>query len=426
MDVEIAAVPVTDAAPMNNTRVVVTGIGAVTPLGLNSESFWFNLLQHKSGSSKIDSFDTSNFNVHYACQVKDFDPEIFITKKELRRIDISTAYAFAATNEAIKDANINCLSEQNDIGVIIGTGIGGIGTIEREYTKTLSERNSIVDPFFINKMSPNTPASFIALKLGIHGPSFGVSSACSSSSTAILNAYNMIKSGIAQTIITGGMEAPITPWAIANFDAMHALSRKNNKHACCPWDVERDGFVLGEGAGILILENLDHALKRNAKIYAEISGFGICSEAYHITSPEPSGKFIAKIMLDAIKNSNLTPDDVDYLNLHATATKIGDDAEANAVEEVFKNTNCRMSATKSSLGHSLGAAGAIETLCCILAMKHGIIPATINTSNIDGEISKNLKFIIGENVQCNIQVALNNSFGFGGHNVSFILKKYGI
>ena len=413
---------------MSNVRIVVTGLGAVTPIGVNIESFWDNLLKKKGGSSKINSFDTSRLNVHYACQVKDFDPLNFISQKELRRIDLSTAFAFAATNEAINDAHLDFANIQDDIGVVIGTGIGGISTVEREYSTLFAKQDydHIVDPFFINKMLPNTPSSFITLKFGLHGPSFGISSACSSSSSAILTAYDMIQNGFAQIMITGGTEAPITPWAISNFDAMRTLSRKNNEQACCPWDAQRDGFVLGEGAGILILENLNHALKRNAKIYSEICGFGICSEAYHITSPEPSGKFITRTMLDAIKNSNLTPNDIDYLNLHATATKIGDVVEAKAVENIFAGTDCKMSATKSNTGHLLGAAGAVETICCLLSMKHDVIPATINSVDIDEKISKDLKFIIGENLKCKINVAMNNSFGFGGHNVSFVLKKFAL
>jgi 3-oxoacyl-[acyl-carrier-protein] synthase II len=309
---------------MSKVRIVITGLGAITLLGLNIENFWNSLLQKKSGSSQINFFDTSSFNVHYACQVKNFDPLDFIPPKELRRIDLSTAFAFAATEEAIKDSKINYVLEKNDIGVIIGTGIGGVSTIEREYSTLFTNQNydRVIDPFFINKIIPNISSSFVSLKLGLHGPSFGISSACSSSASAILSARNMIKNGYSQIMIPGGTEAPITPWSISNFDAIRTLSRKNNEQACCPWDATRDGFVLGEGAGILVLENLDHALKRNAKIYAELCGFGICSEAYHITSPEPSGKFIRKTILDAIKNSNLTPNDVDYLNLHATATKI--------------------------------------------------------------------------------------------------------
>jgi 3-oxoacyl-[acyl-carrier-protein] synthase II len=410
-------------------RVVITGLGAITPLGNNVNDFWNNLINGISGAVPITKFDTTNFKTKFACEVKDFDPLKYVEKSEFRKVDLFTLYAIAATDECIKDSQIsreNC--NYNRIGVIWGTGTGGILTIEEELI-SFSKNNMVprFSPFFITKMIPNIAAGMITIRHGFQGVSFATVSACTSSNNAIAEALYLIRSGKAKIIIAGGSEAPITQASVGGFNASKALSMRNEspQTASRPFDKTRDGFVMGEGAGALVLEDMDHAINRGAKIYCEIVSCGFASDAYHIIASHPDGVGAVLAIEDALSEAGIEPGDVDYINAHATSTPIGDISECKAISKVFANSlnSLHISATKSMTGHLLGGAGAIEAIACILAIKNNIVPPTINLSEIDPSINKNLLLTPNLLVKKEINFAMNNTFGFGGQIVVSLFKK---
>jgi 3-oxoacyl-[acyl-carrier-protein] synthase II len=377
-------------------RVVITGLGAVTPLGNNVTDFWKNLIDGKSGAVPITKFDPKNFKTKFACEVKNFDPLNFLEKSEARKIDLFTQYAIAATDECVKDSQItkdNC--DYNRVGVIWGTGVGGIQTIEEEMISFA--RNAEIprfSPFFITKMIANIASGVITIRHGFRGVSFATVSACTSSNNAIADALYLIKCGKAKIIIAGGSEAPITKASIGGFNASKALSVRNDspESASRPFDLTRDGFVMGEGAGAIVVEEMEHAIKRGANIYCELISCGFASDAYHITASHPDGEGAILAIEDALSEATITPGDVDYINAHATSTPIGDISECKAISKVFANSldSLNVSATKSMTGHLLGGAGAVEAIACILAIKNNIVPPTINLTEIDPISKKNL------------------------------------
>jgi 3-oxoacyl-[acyl-carrier-protein] synthase II len=410
-------------------RVVITGLGAITPLGNNVNDFWKNLINGKSGAVPITKFDTNNFKTKFACEVKDFDPLNFVEKSEARKVDLFTHYAIAASDECIKDAQLNkdnC--DFNRVGVIWGTGTGGIHTIEEELISF--SRNGMIprfSPFFITKMIPNMAAGVITIRNGFRGVSFATVSACTSSNNAIADALYLIKSGKANVIIAGGSEAPISKASVGGFNASKALSMRNDspETASRPFDKTRDGFVIGEGAGALILEDMDHAVKRGAKIYCEIVSCGFASDAYHITASHPEGEGAVLAMEDALSEAGISPAEVDYINAHATSTPIGDISECKAISKVFGGSlnTLNVSATKSMTGHLLGGAGAIEAIACVMAIKNNRIPPTINLNEIDPLIDKNLRLTPNIFIEKEVNFAMNNTFGFGGQIVVSLFKK---
>ena len=411
------------------SRVVVTGLGAITPLGNNVNDFWKNLINGKSGAVPITKFDPSNFRTKFACEVKDFDPLNYIEKSECRKVELFTQYAIAATDECIKDSQIsrdNC--DYNRIGVIWATGIGGIQTIEEELI-SFSQNGQIprFNPFFITKMIPNIASGVITIRNGFRGVSYATVSACTSSNNAIADALYLIRAGKAKIIIAGGSEAPISRASIGGFNASKALSVRNDspKSASRPFDRTRDGFVMGEGAGALVLEDMDHAIKRGAKIYCELASCGFASDAFHITASHPDGLGAILAIEDALNEANIKPSDVDYINAHATSTPIGDLSECKAISKVFANCldSLHVSATKSMTGHLLGGAGGVEAIACILAIKNSIIPPTINLTEIDPSINKDIMLTPNKMIEKNINFAMNNTFGFGGQIVVSLFKK---
>lgn len=411
-------------------RAVITGLGAVTPLGNCVDEFWNNLIKGKSGADAITKFDTSNHKTKFACEVKNFDPLRYVAKPEVRKMDLYTLYALAATEECVKDSGIDLdLCNLNKTGVILATGIGGMQTFEEEILK-FSENNNFprFNPFFITKMISNIAAGQISIRYGLHGLSYSVTSACASSNHAIANALDLIRLGRADIIFTGGSEASITQASIGGFNSMKALSTLNDSplEASRPFDKNRDGFVAGEGAGILMIEELEHAQKRGAKIYCELVGYGVASDAYHVAATHPEGLGAIIAMKDALNDTKITPDDVSYINAHATSTPVGDISECIAIEKVFKESlhQIQISSTKSMTGHLLGAAGAIESIACIKAIEQNIIPPTINLKETDPKISSQLKLTPNHSVQKEVIVALNNTFGFGGHTSTTVFKKY--
>jgi 3-oxoacyl-[acyl-carrier-protein] synthase II len=412
-------------------RVVVTGLGAITPVGNSVGEFWENIIAGKSGAGPITKFDTSKFKTTFGCEVKGFRPENYFEKKEIRKYDLFTHYAVAAADEAIKDAGLDPgimdLEQRAAIGVIWASGNGGIGTFEEQLKEFYSgDGTPRFNPYFIPKMIADIAAGVISIRHKLHGPNYCTVSACASSNTAIIAAFDTIRLGKARVMIAGGSEAAITPASVGGFNAAQALSKNNADPtgASRPFDKDRDGFVIGEGAGALVLEDLEYALQRGARIHAEIVGGGMAADAYHLTGTPPDGIGAALGIRKALEDAGITADKIDYINTHSTSTPIGDISELTGVKKIFKELPVAISATKSMTGHLLGAAGAIESIICILSAKHNIIPPTINTTIIDEAIPKGLNIILGKSVKTEVNYVLNNTFGFGGHTASSIFKKY--
>ncbi|PIP11572.1 MAG: beta-ketoacyl-[acyl-carrier-protein] synthase II [bacterium (Candidatus Stahlbacteria) CG08_land_8_20_14_0_20_40_26] len=405
-------------------RVVITGMGAVTPIGLSKEEFWRSLLEGKSGVSHITRFDTSGFSVRIAAELKNFSPEKFFPPKKVRRLDRYTQFAICASREAVEDSEIDLSKEDTEkIGVIIGSGIGGIETWEEQHRKLLNDSPRFVSPFFVPMMIINSASAEIGIEFGLKGPNFCVASACASSGHAIGEAYRIIKDRRADVMLTGGTEAAITPTAVAGFANMKAISPRNDEpeKASRPFDKERDGFVLGEGAGILVLEEYEHAITRGKKPYCEVAGFGMTCDAYHITAPDPNGREAARVIKLALGEARL--ETVDYINAHGTSTPLNDKIETMAVKLALGEKNARkvaISSTKSMIGHLLGAAGACELIACVLSMRDGIAHPTINLENPDPECD--LDYVPNKARKIKIESSLSNSFGFGGHNSCIALK----
>lgn len=414
---------------MKEKRVVITGLGAITPLGNSVEEFWDNAINAKSGAVRISKFDPSLFKTQFACEVKEFDPQKYLERNEIRKSDLFTQYALYAATEAFEDSKIGVNSiSPFDIGVIWGTGQGGMNTFEKEVRGYIENSNTPrFNPFFVPKLISNMASGMISMKFKLMGINYTTVSACATSNSAIMDAYNYIKFGKAKVFITGGSEAPITEASIGGFNAMRAMSTRNDNpsEASRPFDSERDGFVMGEGAGALVIEDLDHAKKRGAKIYAEIIGASMTADAYHMTATHPEGLGAAKAIELALHEAKINPEEVDYLNTHATSTPVGDLSEIKAITKIYGNSpeNLKISATKSMTGHLLGAAGAIESILCVKAINEGIVPPTINTNTIAKEIPGNLNIITKEAITGTINIAMNNTFGFGGHNAIAIFKK---
>lgn len=411
-------------------RVVVTGLGALTPLGKTVNEYWQGLQDSVSGCDFVKQFDISKFKTRFACEVKDFDPTHYLDKKESRKLDRYCQFALIASDEAVKDAGITATNCNPDrVGVIFASGIGGLITFQEEVTNyATGDGTPRFNPFFIPKMILDIAAGQISIRHGFRGPNFAVVSACASSTNAIIDAFDNIRLGKADVIVTGGSEAVISAAGVGGFNAMKALSERNDdpKTASRPFDKDRDGFVMGEGAGALVLENLDHALARGAKIYCEIAGGGATGDAYHITAPHPDGLGANNVMKAALNDANLKPEDIDYINVHGTSTPLGDIAETKAILNVFGNHayNLNISSTKSMTGHCLGAAGALEALACILAVTKDVVPPTINHFTDDPELDPKLNFTFNTAQKRTVNAALSNTFGFGGHNASIIIKKY--
>ena len=407
-------------------RVVITGMGCVTPVGNDLNTFWENIKNGQSGIDIITRFDTENFEVKLAAEVKDFDPSLYMDKKEARRMDLYSQYAVAASKMAVDDAKLDIESiDKERFGVIVGSGIGGIGTIEKEHEKMLTKGPKRVSPLLIPMIIGNMAAGNIAIQFGAKGICSTVVTACATGSHAIGEAFNTIQRGRADVIIAGGAEASITPLSVAGFMTLQALSTaRDKKRASIPFDAERNGFVMGEGAGILILESLDHAIKRGAKIYAEIVGYGATCDAYHITSPDPEGHGAARAMIEAMNEAGVKPEEVAYINAHGTSTPLNDKFETAAIKLAFGEAakNVAISSTKSMTGHLLGAAGAIEGIVCIKAIEEGFIPPTIGYEKLDPECD--LDYVPNAGRKQELNYALSNSLGFGGHNASLLFKKY--
>ena len=414
---------------MTSRRVVVTGMGALTPIGNDLESYWNGLISGTSGCANITHFDASNFKTKFACELKGFDPADHFEKKEFRRYDRFSQYGIVAASEAINDSKLIDSSPNYDrIGVIWGAGIGGLETFQNEVLNFADgDGTPRFNPFFIPKMIPDIAPGLIAMKYGFQGPNYATVSACASSSNALIDALNYIRIGHADVIVAGGSEAPVTIAGVAGFNAMHALSTRNDDpgSASRPFDRDRDGFVLGEGAGALILEEHEHAINRGAKIYAELAGGGLSCDAYHMTAPHPDGRGAIKVMRNCLDDAGLNHTDIDLINMHGTSTPLGDVAESKAVKNVFQehSYNLNINSTKSMTGHLLGAAGAVESISCVLAMKHGIVPPTINHFNDDDNIDSELNFTFSSPQKRDISIAMSNTFGFGGHNACVIFKK---
>ncbi len=411
-------------------RVVVTGLGAVTPLGNNVQEFWTNLVNGVSGADMITRFDCSKFKTRFACEVKNFDPSSVIDRKEVRRLDLFAQYALFAAAEAYQDAGLTEGNFDPDrSGVIWGSGIGGLETFFNEVQNfAKGDGTPRFNPFFIPKMIADIASGHISMRYGFRGPNFTTVSACASSTNAIIDSMFYIRMGKADVMITGGSEAAVNEPAMGGFNAMHALSERNDspKTASRPFDVSRDGFVMGEGGGCLILEELEHAKARGAKIYAEIVGGGASADAHHITAPHPEGLGALNVMKSALGDAGMTPDEIDYINVHGTSTPLGDIAETKAILGVFGDHAYKLniSSTKSMTGHLLGAAGAVEAIASLLAVRDDVVPPTINQENIDPELDANLNFTFNKAQKRTVRAALSNTFGFGGHNASVIFRKY--
>jgi len=415
---------------MNNRRVVVTGIGALTPIGNNLQDYWDNLIKGVSGAGPITHFNTENFKTQFACEVKDFVATDFLERKEARKLDLFSQYALVVVKQAIEDSLLN-IREINPerSGVIWGSGIGGMQTFFTESVNYGTGNGTPrFNPFFIPKLISDIPAGHISIKYNFRGPNFTTVSACASSTNALIDAFNYIKWNKADIFIAGGSEACVFEPGIGGFNAMMALSTRNNdpKTASRPFDKNRDGFVMGEGAGALILEEYKHAKKRGAKIYAEVVGSGLTADAHHITAPHPEGLGAKNVMKLAVEEAGITPSQVDYINVHGTSTPLGDIAETKAIKSLFGEHayNLNISSTKSMTGHLLGAAGVIETIACIMAVKNNIIPPTINHETKDPEIDENLNLTLNKAEERIVNYALSNTFGFGGHNASILVKKH--
>ncbi len=415
---------------MQLKRVVVTGLGALTPIGNTVDAYWNALIAGKSGAAPIKQFDASLFKTQFACEVKDFNVEDFIDKKEARKLDQFTHYALVSVMEAVEGSGlIDAEPNLDRIGVVWGSGVGGLKTFQDE-AKAFFEGDGTprFNPFFIPKMIADIAAGQISIKYGFRGPNYVTVSACASSNNAIIDAFNLIRLGKADAIITGGSEAAVNEMGMGGFNGLKALSTRNDspETASRPFDVDRDGFVLGEGAGALILEEYEHAIKRGATIHAEVVGGGMSGDAYHMTAPHPEGIGARNTMLAALEDAEIAPDAIDYINVHGTSTPLGDIAEVKAIQAVFgaHAYELNISSTKSMTGHLLGAAGAIEAIACVMAVKHDTVPPTINHFTDDPEIDPKLNFTFNAAQQRPIHYALSNTFGFGGHNTSVIVKKY--
>ncbi len=415
---------------MKLKRVVVTGLGALTPIGNNVSEYWEGLSQGISGAGPITRFNAEKFRTKFACEVKGFDPLDFFNRKEARKMDEFTQFALVATDEAIRDSNFNHDQVDLDrIGVIWGSGIGGLKTFQEEVKGyAVGDGTPRFSPFFIPKMIGDISAGQISIKYGFRGPNFVTTSACASATNAIIDSYTYIRLGIMDMAVSGGSEAAITEAGMGGFNSMKALSERNDspETASRPFDKDRDGFVLGEGAGTLILENLEHALSRGAKIYAELIGIGMSADAHHITAPHPEGKGAKIVMRNALRDTGIDPGEVDYINVHGTSTPLGDISETLAIKDVFGDEayNLNISSTKSMTGHLLGAAGAIEAIASILAIQYQTIPPTINHFADDENIDPKLNLTFNKAQARNVNIALSNTFGFGGHNTSIIFKKF--
>ena len=414
---------------MTSKRVVITGVGALTPIGNTLPEYWEGLRNGKSGAAPITKFDTTLFKTKFACELKGFDPEKFMERKEARKLDPFSQYALVASDEAIKDANLPMTEINLDrVGVIWGSGIGGLLTFQEEMRSfAAGDGTPRFNPFFIPKMIPDLSAGHISIKHGFRGPNYVTVSACASSTNAIYDAYTYLKLGKADIIVSGGSEAAICIAGVGGFNALKALSERNDspETASRPYDKDRDGFVLGEGAGALILEEYEHAKRRGAKIYAEIIGGGMSSDAYHITAPHPDGAGIIKVMEYALEEAGIKPEEVDYVNTHGTSTGLGDFGEIKAIQKVFGDHayKTNISSTKSMTGHLLGAAGAIEAIACLLAINESIVPPTINHFTDDPDQDPRLNLTFNKAQKREVNIALSNTFGFGGHNCSILLKK---
>ncbi len=411
-------------------RVVVTGLGALTPLGNNINDFWNNLVNGVSGCEKITHFDTSKFKTQIACEVKNYNPENYFDRKEARKYDPYSQYGLICADEAIKDSGLNLDAENKErIGVIWGSGIGGLLTFYEEVAAfAKGDGTPRFSPFFIPKMIADIAAGHISIKYGFMGPNFTTTSACASSANALVDAFTYIRLGKADIFVTGGSEAAVNQTGVGGFNAMHALSTRNEdpKTASRPFDKDRDGFVIGEGGGALIIEELQHALKRGAKIYAEVAGGGLSADAYHMTSPHPEGLGAKLVMKYALEDADLKLEDIDHINTHGTSTPLGDISESKAIVDLFGEQayKININSTKSMTGHLLGAAGAVEAISTILAIKNDIVPPTINHFTDDPEIDNKLNFTFNKAQQRTVNVALTNTFGFGGHNACIAFKKF--
>jgi 3-oxoacyl-[acyl-carrier-protein] synthase II len=414
---------------MEQKRVVVTGLGALTPLGNSVQTFWDNLIEGKSGAAPITKFDTSKFKVKFACEVKDFNPLDHFEKGEVRKIDPFTQYALVSSGEAIRDSGLDLDKiDKTRVGVIWGSGNGGFSTFQQEIMEfAKGDGTPRINPYFIPKVIVDIASGWISIKYGFMGLNFTTVSACATSTTAIIDAMNYIRWGKADVIVTGGSEAAVNEAGIGGFAAMKALSTRNDDPASAsrPFDVDRDGFVMGEGAGALILEEYEHAKRRGARIYAEVAGGGMSADAYHLTATHPHGAGAALGMKWALEDAGVVLNEIDYLNPHATSTPLGDVSEMKAVVNFFgeKPDHLHISATKSATGHLLGAAGAAEAIICIKAIETGTIPPTINTQTIDPGMPKGLNIVLGQKLKKEVRIALSNTFGFGGHNASAVFKK---
>ena len=415
---------------MTLRRVVVTGLGALTPIGNDVMSYWDGLVSGKSGADHITYFDTSKFKTQFACELKGYDPLNHFDRKEARKLDKFAQYALVCSEEAIQDSKLDLDSiDKTRVGVIWGSGIGGLETFQNEATAYAEgDGTPRYNPFFIPKMIPDIAPGVISIKYGFKGPNFATVSACASSANALIDALNYIRLGYSDVMVSGGSEAGIIKSGIGGFNAVQALSKRNDdpKTASRPFDRDRDGFVLGEGGGCIILEELEHARSRGAKIYAEVCGAGLSADAFHMTAPHPEGEGAINVMLNCIRDSGLSYKDVDLINMHGTSTSLGDKAEAKAVKAVFKDHayNLNINSTKSMTGHLLGAAGAVEAISCVLAINNDIVPPTINHFNEDPEIDNKLNFTFNKAQKRKVSVAMSNTFGFGGHNACVLLKEF--
>ena len=414
---------------MKPRRVVITGLGALTPIGNTLTTYWEGLLSGTSGAGPITYFDPSLFKTQFACELKNFNPLDYFDRKESRKYDRFAQYALVSVAEAIEDAKLPIETIDKDrVGVIWGAGIGGLETFQNEVLNFAEgNQNPRFNPFFIPKMIADIAPGLISIKYGFRGPNFATVSACASASNAMIDALNYIRLGFSDVIVTGGSEAAVTKAGIGGFNAMHALSKRNDdpKTASRPFDKDRDGFVLGEGAGALILESYEHALNRGATIYAELAGGGLSADAHHMTAPHPEGLGAIKVMENCLKDAEINATEVDIINMHGTSTPLGDIAESNAIVKVFENHAYKMNinSTKSMTGHLLGAAGAIEAIASIMSIKHSVVPPTINHTTPDEGIDQKINFTFGKSQKRTVNIALSNTFGFGGHNACVLFKK---
>ncbi|WP_044209545.1 beta-ketoacyl-ACP synthase II [Flammeovirga sp. OC4] len=415
---------------MNARRVVITGIGALTPLGNTVEEYWANLEKGVSGATPITKFDASKFKTQFACEVKGFVATDYIDRKEVRKMDLVSQYGVAVAKQAIEDSGMDLDAVNKErFGVIWGSGIGGLKSFQDEVSGfALGDGTPRFNPFFIPKMIPDLIPGHISMTWGLKGPNFTTVSACASATNAMVDAFNYIRFGMADLFVTGGSEAAVCEAGIGGFNALRALSTRNDDPATAsrPFDANRDGFVLGEGAGAFIFEELEHAKARGAKIYGEVIGGGMTADAYHMTAPHPEGEGSSRVMAEAMKDAGIEPKDVDYINVHGTSTPLGDIGEVNAIKKVFGEDayNLSISSTKSMTGHLLGAAGAVEALACLLVLNKGVIPPTINNTTPDEKLDPKLNCTFNEAQQRDVNIALSNTFGFGGHNFSMVFKKY--